>query len=458
MGVQDLLALFHSYIRRITKPNFKINPTTNELLMNTTQFLLGSKGHSAITGSNFISGSNGQLEIFSDRFHLKPDGSLDMKGTINLPKLRLDSKTDELVFKDETTDYLTMQTRTEAISTNGGNSTATETITTGYISLTSQATDLVVQMHSQSRARMIVSPGRLLVSHGDRSTQSSGPPGNPPMFEGDREHAINGINGNYSGDTYQNRGISDNIHAGVTGANPRGVGGGLKVGVYGHCNNSFTSVGVLAEGRYRLDSGTYTSSAWSLVARWRPFVVGNPWHTANTFSNGRIGQWSSPTEDECSLIAYPIDARADDGDDDDGDQFKGRVGIGTWLPDAQLDVNGVISCTSVTETSDIRKKKNIIEIKKGLSLLTQLQAVQFEWKDEFITRSNKNDMKGKHYGFIAQDVEEIIPDVVTTEQNEEQYKNISYTEMIPLMVESIKELKQIIDEQQKQIDELKKEL
>ena len=450
-----MLALFHSYIRRITKPNFKINPTTNELLMNTTQFLLGSKGHSAITGSNFISGSNGNLEIFSDRFHLKPDGSLDMKGTINLPKLRLDSKTDELVFKDENTDYIRMQTRTEAISTNGGNSDTVETITTGYISLTTQLTDLVVQLHSQSRARMIVSPGRLLVSCGDRSTQATT---NPPMSEGDREHAINGINGNYSGDTYQNRGISDNIHAGVTGANPRGVGGGLKVGVYGHCNNSFTSVGVLAEGRYRLDSGTYTSSAFSLVARWRPFVVGNPWHTSNTFSNGRIGTWSPGSADEATIIAYPIDARADDGDGDDGDQYRGRVGIGTWKPDELLDVNGNITCTSLTETSDIRKKKNIIEIKKGLSLLTQLQAVQFEWKDEFLTRSNKHGMKGKHYGFIAQDVEEIIPDVVTTEQNEEQYKNISYTEMIPLMVESIKELKQIIDEQQKQIDELKKEL
>ena len=54
-------------------------------------------------------------------------------------------------------------------------------------------------------------------------------------------------------------------------------------------------------------------------------------------------------------------------------------------------------------------------------------------------------------GFIAQEVEEILPSVVHTDDSEEKMKSINYASMVALLTEAIKQ-------QQKQIDELKEKL
>ena len=56
------------------------------------------------------------------------------------------------------------------------------------------------------------------------------------------------------------------------GVNNRGGSGGLKVGIYGRCNDHWTSVAILGEGKYRTD---YKSSSWSGVFRHTPFLVGD---------------------------------------------------------------------------------------------------------------------------------------------------------------------------------------
>jgi hypothetical protein len=58
----------------------------------------------------------------------------------------------------------------------------------------------------------------------------------------------------------------------------------------------------------------------------------------------------------------------------------------------------------------------------------------------------------KNLGLLAQDVEELFPEVVrmgsgTNQEGERiQYKTLSYTQLIPALIESIKELKQEIDQ------------
>ena len=94
--------------------------------------------------------------------------------------------------------------------------------------------------------------------------------------------------------------------------------------------------------------------------------------------------------------------------------------------------------------SDIRLKKNIQPLVGSLEKVKQLQGVSFDWKDE---------TKGSSIGFVAQDFEKVIPELIkeTPDINnpEQLNKSINYGNVVGLLVEAIKE-------QQEQIDELKK--
>ncbi|MFZ4599038.1 MAG: tail fiber domain-containing protein, partial [Terrimicrobiaceae bacterium] len=89
---------------------------------------------------------------------------------------------------------------------------------------------------------------------------------------------------------------------------------------------------------------------------------------------------------------------------------------------------GTVGATNFTSTSDISLKENFSEITDALEIIESLRGVTFNWKDN----------KHKAYGFIAQDVEKILPDVVF---EAEDVKSISYTQIIPILVQAVKELK-----------------
>ena len=105
------------------------------------------------------------------------------------------------------------------------------------------------------------------------------------------------------------------------------------------------------------------------------------------------------------------------------------------LIDNDLYVNG-----SIFNPSDNILKENIFKINNLKSdLILNLESVEFTFK---------NDVKQKiHYGFIAQDIEKLYPELV--EKSDIGYKTVNYIELIPLLVSKIQD-------QQKQIDELKK--
>ncbi len=129
-----------------------------------------------------------------------------------------------------------------------------------------------------------------------------------------------------------------------------------------------------------------------------------------------------------------------------------KVGIGT-LPTQTLDVNGnvrvraigsgaysgVVNRTSdgtlTTASSDIRLKENISTLNNSLEKVLQLRGVNFTWKS--------NPEYGQRIGFIAQEFEKVIPELVFTNETD-GYKGINYAEVTAVLVEAMKE-------QQKQI-------
>jgi len=116
----------------------------------------------------------------------------------------------------------------------------------------------------------------------------------------------------------------------------------------------------------------------------------------------------------------------------------------------QLDVLANVVAYS-TVPSDIRLKENIENLENPLDKILQLRGVNYILKHNGLFQA----------GLVAQEVEDIIPEVVSsttlpliTGNNEETYKVVSYDTLVPYLIEATKEQQTIINGQQKQIDEL----
>ena len=123
---------------------------------------------------------------------------------------------------------------------------------------------------------------------------------------------------------------------------------------------------------------------------------------------------------------------------------------GNWHERARFDAEGNISCEAdvtafaTLAVSDIKFKENIKDIKYGLSDVLKMRSVDFDWKENG---------RGHDIGFIAQEMEDVVPEIVKEVKalnGKEPYLTVSYSKIVPILVQSIKELKS-------EIDELKKE-
>ena len=94
-------------------------------------------------------------------------------------------------------------------------------------------------------------------------------------------------------------------------------------------------------------------------------------------------------------------------------------------------------------SSDERLKENIEVIPDALNKVKQIKGVSFDWKENISDVTSKT---GHDIGVIAQDIEAILPELVTTRDS--GYKAVSYEKIVALLIEAIKD-------QQLQIDELK---
>ena len=135
--------------------------------------------------------------------------------------------------------------------------------------------------------------------------------------------------------------------------------------------------------------------------------------------------------------------------------ISGNVGIGTTSPGYTLTVAGTSWTTNnAWAGSDIRWKQNIVPLQSSLDKVMRLKPVNFDWRtSEFPDLHFTNDTQ---IGFIAQDVEKIIPEVVTTDNN--GYKGISYERITPVLAGAIQELNSKIDELRKENQRLSGEI
>ena len=121
-----------------------------------------------------------------------------------------------------------------------------------------------------------------------------------------------------------------------------------------------------------------------------------------------------------------------------------RIGVNVAVSgtDGRIDAgNDVVAFSS----SDRRWKENITPIENALDKVSQINGVEFDWKE--LTKEEKktqHGFEGHDVGVIAQEIEDVLPEVVTTRDN--GYKGVKYEKIVPLLIEAIKDLKAEIEE------------
>jgi len=129
----------------------------------------------------------------------------------------------------------------------------------------------------------------------------------------------------------------------------------------------------------------------------------------------------------------------------------GNVGIGTVSPGQKLQVSGNICATgTIAACSDARFKKNVMGLTNALGMVTQLRGITFDWKRKEFADHQFDE--GQQIGFIAQDVQQILPQVVST--GSDGYLSVDYGRLTPALVEAVKQLKR---EQDAELKSLKAE-
>ncbi len=117
----------------------------------------------------------------------------------------------------------------------------------------------------------------------------------------------------------------------------------------------------------------------------------------------------------------------------------GSIGVGTTASGTSGEIRATGDITAYY-SSDIRLKENIIPIPNALEKVNQISGNTYDWKEGY---DEVHSHKGNDVGVIAQEVEAILPQIVTNRDT--GFKAVQYEKIIPLLIEAIKELSAKVD-------------
>mgnify|MGYP005990739263 FL=1 len=124
-----------------------------------------------------------------------------------------------------------------------------------------------------------------------------------------------------------------------------------------------------------------------------------------------------------------------------------KVTLGPYSSQTTVDSSGNLSVSGEIRatgdviayySSDERFKDNIQPIQDSLYKISKIGGYEYDWNDKQST------YEGHDVGVIAQEIHKVLPEVVT--EREDGYLAVKYEKVVPLLIESIKELKQEVDD------------
>lgn len=134
-------------------------------------------------------------------------------------------------------------------------------------------------------------------------------------------------------------------------------------------------------------------------------------------------------------------------------------------------VNGTLTATNIVQSSDRRLKENITSLhdmkESTLNKLLDINVVEYNFKPEILSAKLPDSVSieeaqkctgiyldKKHIGVIAQELQTLYPDLVV--EGQDGYLAVNYIELIPVLIRSVQELKQELDEVKGSNDETAK--
>lgn len=176
-----------------------------------------------------------------------------------------------------------------------------------------------------------------------------------------------------------------------------------------------------------------------------------PLQFANTIDNRKLSLYEAVNNDHqfygfginANTLRYQVDAV--------GSSHIFYAGLTSSTSKELFKISGNGSVTvngQFTLTSDARLKKNIKNLDNPMQKLLALSGRTYNWID--VTKPTKTQI-----GLIAQEVEQIFPELVET--NESGYKSVNYIALVPVLLEGIRDLQKQLDSKTRDINNLKSE-
>jgi hypothetical protein len=134
---------------------------------------------------------------------------------------------------------------------------------------------------------------------------------------------------------------------------------------------------------------------------------------------------------------------------------NGYVGMGS-IPTSsyRLNVSGTVGATGYVNTSDLRLKTNISSLSNAMKTLNLLIPISYDKKI-----SLTDSVYEKHeFGFIAQEVQKVLPQLVTEGKDKDKLLSMDYISIIPLLTKAMQEQDALIKNAQKENATLKLQL
>ena len=125
------------------------------------------------------------------------------------------------------------------------------------------------------------------------------------------------------------------------------------------------------------------------------------------------------------------------------------LGVGTPASGVTGEIRAANNITAYY-SSDIRLKKNVVPIENALDSMDKIRGVRFEWTDDYIQQHGGEDdyFNRRHdVGVIAQELRLVLPELVAERQD--GYLAVKYDRIVALLIQSVKELKEEINELKK---------
>lgn len=192
------------------------------------------------------------------------------------------------------------------------------------------------------------------------------------------------------------------------------------------------------------------------------------WHNSNVTTSTAMKKFSVPITFQDDYISSPISIREKGlvgGAQSTGNyapninfHWSGRVSNSLWMDSSghlhyggydaagNPTNNNTIYAGAFSATSDRRLKKGIKDIDGALDKVLKLRGANYYW-------NNGNADKAMQYGFIAQELQEVMPDAVSS--SGDGYLAVKYDAVTPVLVEAMKELNDKVETVEDEVDQLK---